>query len=238
MTDETSMSYVGTELETFKHAVNWKRYWGEQLSPHVSGDVCEVGAGIGGSTPFLLSPKARSWTLLEPDPPMAKLLETQRPECLSGLPSKVARATLADLPENELFDTITYIDVLEHIEADAAEVALAFSHLRTGGILIALSPACMALYSDFDKAVGHFRRYSLAGFQQLFTGAEIIDSGCLDFPGTALSLANRLMLRQSSPKAAQIAFWDKWIIPMARWIDPIIGRSMGRSVFVVARKPR
>ena len=237
MDTPSSLDYIGTELEVFKHAENWKRYWGGKLAPHIRGRVGEVGAGIGGSTPQLFSVNATSWTLIEPDANMGAGLQRQAPSCLHSLPTRVEISTLAGLPEDQRFDTLTYIDVLEHIEDDAAEVAEAFRRLDSGGIIAALSPANMALFSDFDRAVGHFRRYTLPGFQALFeTEGVILASGCLDFPGTALSLANRLMLRQSSPRQSQIAFWDRWIVPCARWIDPLIGHRLGRSVYVIAQK--
>ena len=44
----------------------------------------------------------------------------------------------ADLPR---FDSVIYIDVLEHIEDDRAELAAAASHLHLGGHLVVLSPA-------------------------------------------------------------------------------------------------
>ena len=60
-----------------------------------------------------------------------------------------------------------YIDVLEHIEHDLDELARAASHLAPGGHLVVLAPAHQALFSDFDRAIGHYRRYNRAGLQKL-----------------------------------------------------------------------
>ena len=57
-------------------------------------------------------------------------------------------------PADERFDTILYIDVLEHIDDDLGELARSATHLRPGGHLIVLAPAHQALYSPFDKAIG------------------------------------------------------------------------------------
>ena len=48
-------SYVGSELAIFEHAIRWKAYLGDLLAPYLRGEVLEIGAGIGGSTPFLLN---------------------------------------------------------------------------------------------------------------------------------------------------------------------------------------
>ena len=73
--------------------------------------------------------------------------------------------TLASLDPEVKADTILYIDVMEHIAGDRQEMADAAARLRPGGHLIVLSPAHQWLFSPFDEAIGHYRRYtdSLAG---------------------------------------------------------------------------
>ncbi len=39
------MNYIGTELEVFAHARNWKEYVRKKIDPYLGGDVLEVGAG-------------------------------------------------------------------------------------------------------------------------------------------------------------------------------------------------
>lgn len=76
--------------------------------------------------------------------------------------------TLAALPRDSRFDTILYIDVLEHIADDRAELVEAARRLNPGGYLVVLSPAHQWLFTAFDAAIGHVRRYtakSLRGFR-------------------------------------------------------------------------
>jgi len=56
---------------------------------------------------------------------------------------------------------MVYIDVIEHLEGDRAELAHAFGRLKSAGHLIVPGPAFRFLFSPVDMAVGHFRRYSL-----------------------------------------------------------------------------
>jgi hypothetical protein len=53
-------SYQGSELDLFRHAVNWKRYYASRLQPYIKGDVLEVGAGIGATSRFLCGGQLRS----------------------------------------------------------------------------------------------------------------------------------------------------------------------------------
>ncbi|MGB9624989.1 MAG: class I SAM-dependent methyltransferase, partial [Phycisphaerae bacterium] len=151
--------YVGQELELFALATNWKRYFRRHLRPFIGGDVLEVGSGIGSVTRLLCEAHHRSWTCLEPDATLAgQLAESLRRRPLP-VRAEVVVGTTADLPPRRLFDSILYIDVLEHIQDDAGELRTAAGHLAAGGSLVVLAPAHPRFYSEFDAAVGHFRRY-------------------------------------------------------------------------------
>jgi SAM-dependent methyltransferase len=231
------MQYVGTELDVFATAVGWKNYVRDMLQPYIRGAVLEVGAGRGSFTMALSRLECAGWVCLEPDSVLAS--EIRQRCAASELPPYVnlVVGTEADLPHAQFFDTILYLDVLEHIYDDEAEVRRAARRLATGGRLIILSPAFRLLYSPFDAAVGHFRRYTRRSLECLRppdTAPEA--SFYLDAPGALLSLANRLLLRSEQPTLNQVALWDRFIVPLARKLDPIIGRCVGRSVVVVWRK--
>src|ERR671922_1949707 len=150
--------YVGSELETFSHARNWKRYWSGRLAPYLRGLVLEVGAGLGANSAYLVTPEVSRIVCLEPDARLLRELRCSAPP--NGAAREVLQGTLQDLNRDRTFDTIVYVDVLEHIEDDRAELADAAARLRSGGDLVVLAPAFPILYSEFDRAVGHHRRYT------------------------------------------------------------------------------
>src|SRR5205814_2351299 len=158
----SAFAYVGNELDTFAHAVNWKRYFGRLLAPYVRGAVLEVGAGIGGTTRVLCTPRADRWVCLEPDPELADRLRTSAAERPFPAPVAVEVGTVATLAADRRFDCILYIDVLEHIAADRAELRAAATYLTPGGALVVLCPAHPLLYTEFDRVIGHHRRYPKA----------------------------------------------------------------------------
>lgn len=234
----TEFKYVGSELDLFALARNWKAYWASQIRPFVRGDVAEVGAGIGSNTPTLDDGVAASWICLEPDPALLAELSNKLASEPAPRAYEAVCGTLQSLP-GQHFDTIIYIDVLEHIENDRAELAEAAAHLRPGGHLVVLSPAHQALYSPFDAAIGHFRRYSRSSLQAVSpTGLTKVRLKYLDSVGLFASLANSLFLRQSMPRKGQIEFWDNWIIPASRLIDRFLLYSFGKTVIGIWRKPR
>ena len=233
----TDFAYVGSELDLFATATNWKRYFRDQVAPFLGDDVLEVGAGLGGTTRVLCRGVERRWVCLEPDAALAARLEAEigagrLPGCCESMVG-----TIEQLDSVDTFDTILYIDVLEHIEDDRAEVALAARRLRPGGHLIALSPAHQWLFTPFDQAIGHHRRHSRASFGALAgEGLEVVRLIYLDSIGFFASLANKLLLKSAMPGASQIAFWDRVLVRMSRGVDPAIHYSAGKSVLAVWRK--
>jgi len=227
--------YEGTELQLFSRAENWKRYWSAQVRPHLGQRVLEVGAGIGVNTPFL-NTNTVEWVCLEPDKNMAAMLvERQRATQLAG--TRTVAGLIADLPCIASFDSIIYIDVLEHIKDDTAEIAAATARLHPNGTLVVLSPAHAWLFSAFDTAIGHYRRYSPRDFRALTRpDLELISLRQLDSVGIIASLANSVVLRSQMPTVPQILLWDRIMVPVSRLLDPLLGYRFGKSIIAVWRR--
>jgi SAM-dependent methyltransferase len=233
-----SFEYVGNELETFAHAVRWKDYFHRSIAKFVCGDVLEVGAGIGATTRALCTGNEQSWLCLEPDAQMAEQLILAKDEQPLPIDPEVVVGCVSDLAADRLFDAILYIDVLEHIEHDADELARAAKHLKPGGHLIVLSPAHQMAFSEYDAAIGHYRRYNKPMLRSVEPqGLKRAAMFHLDSLGLMLSLANRFVLRSNDPKPSQIKFWDRFVVPCSRVLDPLVGRSFGRSIVGVWQQP-
>jgi SAM-dependent methyltransferase len=232
MTDD-ALHYVGNELELFSGAQRWKAYFSRSIAPWIRGDVLEVGAGIGANTRLLANERVKSWLCLEPDAALAEKLRA----AVADLPrTSVSVGTTATL-EPALFDTLLYIDVLEHIEDDRGELLRALGFLRAGGSLVVLCPAHQALYSEFDRAIGHFRRYDKTSLAACAPpGAEQRELYYLDSVGMLASLANRALLKQKQPTTQQILTWDRFMVPVSTVLDRALGRRLGKSVIGVWTK--
>jgi SAM-dependent methyltransferase len=233
----SDLSYKGSELELFEKAENWKAYYQDLIRDYLGQEVLEVGAGIGATTRALCGEKQSRWLCLEPDPAMGERIRTliNNHELPSTCEVRVGLVT--DLQPQENFDTIIYIDVLEHIENDRAELKLSLSHLKPGGFLIVLSPAHQWLYTPFDEAIGHHRRYNKNSLSAVVPESlERVELKYLDCVGALASLGNRLVLKSSIPSAKQLTVWDKLMIPLSKVIDPLLGYRAGKSVLGVWRK--
>jgi SAM-dependent methyltransferase len=233
MTDH-SYEYPGAELGLFAEAMNWKRRLARVISPHIAGSVLEVGAGLGANTEVFLKDRLLDWTCLEPDHRLAD--EIERIRGLGRLPAscKVVRGTLSDLPSEAAFGTILYIDVLEHIEDDRAEIASAAARLVDGGRLIVLAPAHAWLFSPFDAAIGHHRRYTKSSLVALaMAPLQVCAAHYLDSIGLLASLSNRFLLSSAMPTPMQIRIWDKGLVPISGIVDALLRGTIGKSVMIV-----
>jgi SAM-dependent methyltransferase len=229
--------HEGGELELFAEARRWKRYFTDVLAPHLRGHVLEVGAGLGSTLRALSRAAAvEAWTALEPDPELRAQLEDVAREVAAarGIPVRAFGGTLGELPAGERFDAVVYVDVLEHIADDRAELARAHQRLRPGGRLLVLAPAHATLFSEFDRQVGHHRRYDRTSLAALSpAGARLVELRYLDSVGLLASLGNRLLLRAPLPSPAQIRLWDGWMVPASRILDPLSLGRLGKSIVAV-----
>lgn len=229
--------YVGGELELFKHAYNWKSYYAGFFRNYLKGDVLEIGAGIGETTHSLCDGSQSSWTCVEPD--LALTAEIEKKKENGYLPSIVEVKTgfLDVIEENALFDAIIYIDVIEHIEHDSEELIKASKHLKPGGRLIILVPAHNFLFTKFDKAIGHFRRYNKKMLKNAVP-LELKNTKLLylDSVGLTASLANKYFLKQDYPELKQVKMWDSLMIPVSRITDKILFYSLGKTVLGIWKK--
>jgi 2-polyprenyl-3-methyl-5-hydroxy-6-metoxy-1,4-benzoquinol methylase len=229
---DSEFKYAGSELDLFEKARNWKSYWRARIAGFVRGEVLEVGAGIGANTLTLAGLNYDRWTCLEPDAALAARITLP-----AGGRHDAAEGTIDDLPAEAKFDTILYIDVLEHIEDDRGEVARAAARLNPGGALIVLAPAHPLLFTPFDAAIGHLRRYTRSSLRAVAPEALRLEQlRYLDAAGLLASVGNRLVLRRSMPKEWQILLWDRMGVPLSRLIDPLLGGRIGKSVLAVWRK--
>lgn len=229
----TNYSYIGSELELFSSAKNWKDYYYHMIRRYLGPEVLEVGAGIGGTTKVLCRQSHQCWVCLEPD---AELIQGFKADSEIPTLCEIRQGTLADLPPNDYFDAILYIDVLEHIEDDQAEVQRAAYHLKPGGVLIVLAPAHQWLFSPFDRSIGHYRRYDKDMLRKLTTSNLTLASlKYLDSVGLLASLSNR-WLKQRMPTSGQIKLWDTWMVPVSKVLDLILQYTIGKSILGVWRK--
>ncbi len=108
--------------------------------------------------------------------------------------------------EDNSFDAITALDVIEHNEDDMAILTDSYRILKPGGRIIITVPAFMWLWSHNDDINAHIRRYTAAELRQKlsqagFTPGRITYNNFFVFPLAAALL----LLRRSSESKPELA---------------------------------
>lgn len=156
-----------------------------------------------------------------------------------------------DYRPGRAFDLIVMLDVLEHIEDDAAAMQCLQTLLVPGGRAILTVPALQLLWSQHDEANDHFRRYSRAQLCHRIVEAGLdIERLGFYFGWTVLPLILRRIVQPGRTKATERGEADYQVpIPaqpintMLEWIssvDHALARRLplpvGSSLFVVCRR--
>ena len=199
----------------------------------------EVGSGIGINTKYLFnaSTNVTSWCLVEPDPTLATQIEVNT-ENFNLPKKKIINGTISSVLDKK-FDTIIYIDVLEHIEESRKEIELIKTYLKPNGHAIILVPAFNFMYNVFDKRIGHFRRYDKKLLKdELNSQMSIVKLFYLDSVGFFTSLLNKYILKKELPTTKNIWVWDKIIIPISKISDILFLRSFGKSLIGIFKNDK
>jgi SAM-dependent methyltransferase len=224
--------YSGLEnLEVMREAVRYNAWLVELVRRHAppgGGRVLDFGAGSG----TFSVPVARSGldvTCLEPDGPLRDSLRAQ------GL------AVAAALPEleNASFDYVYSLNVLEHIDDDAAALRGLSKKLRPGGVLLLYVPAFGVLYSSMDRNVGHFRRYRRHGLVRLVqeAGLDVTTARYVDCLGFLAALLYRVIGSDTGKiDRGQLRIYDSYVWPLSLRLDGVCGRLFGKNLLVLARR--
>ena len=184
------MKYPGAELDSFDKASIWRKYVFWNIKDFIKGLTLEVGAGIGSFTSNYKS-LASKITLSEVDADNLDFIKKKFKKDNFNFTSDYTK----NISTN--FDTIMYLNVLEHIKEDDTEILDAFEKLNPNGCLIILVPAHNKLYSKFDKAVGHFRRYDINFFKNIkLQKSKLVKLCYLDSAGYFLYYLNKVFLKK------------------------------------------
>ena len=227
-----SEKYPGLELERFNKANLWIKYIIFKIMRFLKDDVLEVGAGLGSFTRGYMK-NFHSITLTDTDDDNLNLLKKN---FLHNQNINIIKSSIKDIEKK--FNTIIYFNVLEHIKDDISEIKSALEKLNRGGHLIILVPAHQKMYSKFDKAIGHYKRYDIDFFKKnRFENSKIIKLHFLDFFGYLLYYLNKIFFKEETyPSNLKIFIWDKIFTPFTIVIDYLTGYKFGKNILCIYQK--
>ena len=221
----------GENLEVMLEAENYNNYLRSLVARYAgsASSALDFGAGIG---TFSDSPGLSPGMIqcVEPDESARQALAAR------GFP---VHASLESIEENSI-DYAFSLNVLEHIEDDAAALQALHARLRPGGCLFIYVPAFMSLYTSMDSHVGHCRRYRLGELKKRLTdaGFSIASSGYADALGFFATLFLKLFDGdEPAPLNPRLVRWyDRIVFPVSRLLSVLLRPIVGKNAWAVALK--
>ena len=230
---DESDAELSEALDSLTDADNYADWIAELCDPHLGKDVLEVGAGHGELTRRFAAD--HSVTAVDVSERCVRLLQSQ----LADLPNvKVMHSDVASLEMAEQFDSAVLVNVLEHIDDDLAALQTLHRVLRPGGRLIVYAPAFDGLYSEFDRRVGHYRRYRIGQIVDLAdrAGYRIVDARYVGSVGAVIWWAYAKHLRRTPTKRRPARLYDRLVVPLLRRAEEGRRPPVGQSVLLVAER--
>ncbi|MGA1224550.1 MAG: class I SAM-dependent methyltransferase [Phycisphaerales bacterium] len=226
-----------TYSEAITRATRYMRWVTDVMRPYLGRRLLEVGLGHGGYHSFF-GPLDR-YVGVDLDEAaveeMRRRLPAERIEHLD-----IAASDVEHRLGDERFDTIVAINVLEHVPDDRGAIRNLASILEPGGHLLLWQPALPRIYNDLDRLAGHLRRYTRNSLlQSLPTLLEPVNLAYMNPIGGMGWWLNGWKRKRSlnDPHVnAQIAWFDRYGVPISKALNPITKRWFGQSIFLAARR--
>ncbi len=221
------------EFAALNQAANYRRALLDEFAAHLRGSVVEVGAGVGQFS-----------RLLEDQPEISRLLCVEPdPRFIGPLRAGLRRAEVREgasetIPAGEGWDAVVCVNVLEHIEKDASELARYHRLLAPrGGTLCLFVPARPEIFSPLDRDFGHFRRYTRPGLRARLEGAgfQVRRLRYYNLAGYFAWWLSFCLLKKRQFNPGAVRTFDRWIFPWVHALETrVCAPPIGQSLLAVA----
>lgn len=220
-------------------ATNYNRWIVDLFAPFIGSTVMEVGVGHGNFAEMLLK-HAHRYIGVDIDPKLVEQARALNPR-YRYIVADVTSPALIEETAGMGVDTILACNVLEHVPEDMLAVRQLVASLPEGGHLLIYVPAFQTLYNAMDRLAGHHRRYtrrSLASIVPQDIGRIV----CMDYVnpigGLGWWISGKMNpdLSELDQVNGQIAFFDRYVLPVSRFLTPLFSRIFGQSLVCVVRR--
>jgi SAM-dependent methyltransferase len=230
------------DLETMGIAKNYYRWIYELFKPYLGSRIVEVGAGTGYFSKLLLDSKPESLFLIEPSQAMYEILTAQVKQLDISVRVDTYNATFREISKQiksmQQPDSIIYINVMEHIPEDEAELSAVHQTLDKGGRVFIFVPALRWLYGDFDRRVGHCRRYTKPELEDKCrrAGFKILRANYFDLIGIIPWWLIYCVLKSTRTGGRAAGIYDRFVVPIEKKLELIAPPLIGKNLILVGEK--
>ncbi|MFG6686942.1 class I SAM-dependent methyltransferase [Mariniflexile sp. HNIBRBA6329] len=228
-------------LDVISKANKFNQWMYQTIKPFCKGNILEIGSGIGNISNFFIHD---NFNIFLSDIRANYCLELERKfhtfENFSG--TEMINLTDPDFEKNyakhlQKYDTVFALNVVEHIHNDELAIQNCHKLLAQNGHVIILVPSYQSLFNQFDKELGHYRRYNKTSLTNVFSKSsfEIMHKQYFNFIGIfGWYISGKILKNKTIPKE-QMKLYNT-LVPIIKIIDKSIFNLMGLSTIIVGKK--
>ena len=221
-------------------AVEYHRWFYELIEPHLGDHILDVGSGLGNHLQFFAG---RKLSVLDLSPECVAQLEREYGgEGREFVAGDVCDEAIAETLSSRGIDTITCLNVLEHVKDDRQALRNFHRILKPRqGSFGVIVPAHEFLYGAMDEMAGHYRRLSKRQLSGLMKecGFEVTTARYVNAVGALGWLINGRIFKPKSlsTKAVntQLVLFSRLFVPVIKQIEKKVHPPFGQSLLMVAQ---
>lgn len=138
---------------------------------------------------------------------------------------------------SNFYDSVIFINVLEHIEDDISALKTSYRILNKEGKIVIFVPALKFLFSRFDHSIGHFRRYSKSELLSIAekSGFKVLNCKYFDSVGIIpwfffMKVLNGTLNHKSA------FYYDNLVVPWLKTLEKNMSPPFGKNLLLIANK--
>ena len=226
-------------LETLSGSVRYHAWTYQHLRSDLGQNILDVGSGLGDLPRLFGAEGDRTVIVSDADDELVARLRRR----YAGCPNyRVMRLCIVDghaptlLPPG-IIDTITCVNMLEHVRRDRKALLNMHRILAPCGKLLLIVPALPCLFGAADQAVGHYRRYTTQSLNKKLhqVGFVVEKQRYMNFFGLFTWWLGSTVLGYRMFHARTCQRLDR-IVPWLERFERMWTPSVGQSLVTVCRK--
>jgi 2-polyprenyl-3-methyl-5-hydroxy-6-metoxy-1,4-benzoquinol methylase len=239
-TKEIEITGFETMASAMEFVDNYNNWIIGKFEPYCGNRFLEIGTGQGNFKKMFLR-KAEKYVSIDIDEDVIKRASERDTKGVYEVADAAAPNFVEKLSHHKI-NTVICVNVLEHIPDHEKALNNMINVLQPGGHLLLFSPAFMHLYNDLDKLAGHVRRYKRHQIKNLIknnSNAELVVNEYFNPVGALGWWINKFKTHKninSENVNKQVLFFDKYVVPVSKFFNPLMKYIWGQSVYVVIRK--
>ena len=235
---ENMKSDLFKTLEAISDSKNYNTWIYSKVNPYLKGTVLDVGSGLGDIVKYYKLADVQKIIATDYSSDMITAFQERFAESkhYHAMQMDILSHNFVEPLSKNSVDTITCINVLEHIDDHRKALQNMHQLLKKGGKLILIVPALPQIYGTLDKLVGHFRRYTKKTMRNVVSQTDFVieKQSYMNFFGIMTWFLAGRIFRQKSFNHNACQRLDK-VVPVLRTLESFMTPPIGQSLVTVCR---